>query len=151
MGGNTKLHIGNLKIDGFGIIDWVGGEVGKANILWIDSLSLLSGTTSLYMRNWYEHEDIFLVRKTGFNPADVSIISFEGYQTQKITYRDWDADFYQITPFGHLAMPEPSTYGALLGALGTGLYLLRHKRQKGRRTSECAVLFFVPRTISKLD
>jgi len=36
LGGNTKQRIANLHIEGRGTIDWRGGEVGQANILWID-------------------------------------------------------------------------------------------------------------------
>jgi len=133
MGGNTKLHIGNLHIQNRGTIDWVGGEASKANILWIDSLSFSGPDAILFMRNWYEYEDIFLVRKVyngvTFNDAVLPRIIFDGYQNYETTYRQWDKDYWQITPFAHSAVPEPSTWGALLGALGTGLYLLRRRRR----------------------
>ncbi|KXU36275.1 hypothetical protein AXK11_04620 [Cephaloticoccus primus] len=142
MGGNTKLHIGNLHIENRGTIDWVGGEASKANILWIDTLTFNRSNAILFMRNWYEYEDILLVRKVyngvTFNTALLGQIVFDGYQNYETTYRQWDKDYWQITPFAHSAVPEPATWGALLGTLGTGLYLLRRKRQKGRRTSECA-------------
>jgi len=134
MGGNTKLHIANLHIENRGTIDWVGGEASAANILWIDSLTFSGPDAQLFMRNWYEYEDILLVRKAGFNTGYLGQIVFDGYQNYETTYRQWDKDYWQITPFGHLALPEPSTYGALLGALGTGLYLLRRSRRRKAAT-----------------
>jgi len=140
MGGNTKLHLKNLHIENRGTIDWVGGEASKANILWIDTLTFSGPDAQLFMRNWYEYEDILLVRKTNFNEGYLPQIVFEGYQNYETTYRQWDKDYWQIIPFGHLAqIPEPATWGSLLGILGLGLYLIRRrKRQKGRRTNECA-------------
>jgi len=85
------------------------------------------------------YEDILLVRKANFDEGYLSQIFFDGYsQNYETTYHDWDKDYWQITPFNHLGtIPEPSTWGALLGTLGTGLYLLRRKRQKGRHTHAC--------------
>ncbi|WP_197456804.1 hypothetical protein, partial [Cephaloticoccus primus] len=58
MGGNTKQSLANLHIENRGTIDWVGGEVGRANILWIDTLTFSSPDAQLFIRNWYEYEDI---------------------------------------------------------------------------------------------
>ncbi|WP_156469202.1 PEP-CTERM sorting domain-containing protein, partial [Cephaloticoccus primus] len=63
-------------------------------------------------------------------------IVFEGYQNYETTWKPYDNNYIQITPFG--IVPEPTTYGAILGAVGIGLYLFRRKRKTGRRTSECA-------------
>jgi len=126
MGGNTKLVLANLHIEGRGTIDWVGGEVGRANILWIDTLTFSSPDAQLFIRNWYEYEDILLVRNH-FDRSWLSNIVFEGYQDYETTWKPYDNTYIQITPFG--AVPEPTTYGAILGALGAGLYLLRRGRR----------------------
>jgi len=126
MGGNTKLHLDVLSFEGNAIIDWYGGEVGKANILWVDLLLPTSGLEQLVMRNWYQYEDIFLVRKDGIMKGGVPII-FEGYEDFPVLAIDYDANYWQITPFH---APEPSTYGAILGAVGLGLWGWRRKRKR---------------------
>jgi len=128
LGGNTKQHIANLHIESRGTIDWVGGTASHANILWIDSLTFSGPDAQLFIRNWYQHEDILLVRRSGFSDADLPKIIFEGYQDYTTSWRHWDGDYYQIMPFNTLNIPEPATTGALLGALGTGLWLLRRRK-----------------------
>jgi len=125
MGGNTKLHLDWLAFEGNAIIDWYGGEVGKANILWIDFLLPLRGEEQLLMRNWYQYEDILLVRKDGIMKGGLPII-FEGYEDFPVLAIDYDANYFQITPFH---APEPSTYGAILGAFGLGLWGWRRRRR----------------------
>ncbi|WP_156469109.1 PEP-CTERM sorting domain-containing protein, partial [Cephaloticoccus primus] len=136
MGGNTKLSLSNLHIENRGTIDWVGGEVGRANILWIDMLTFSSSDAQLFIRNWYEYEDILLVKRANFNFATLPQIIFEGYQDYETTWKPYDNNYIQITPFG--AVPEPTTYGALLGAAGIGLYLLR-RRRRCRKSSRPAL------------
>jgi len=125
MGGNTKLHLSHLKVEGRGTIDWHGGEVGKANILWIDLITITGGGR-LYMRNWYQYEDILLLRKGP--KLNLSQIIFEGYEDFPVLAIDYDANYWQITPFH---APEPSTYGAILGALGLGVWGWRRRRKWG--------------------
>jgi len=62
-GAGSKQRLANLHIEGRGTIDWRGGEVGLANILWIDELTSGSTSDRLFIRNWYEYEDLFLVKK----------------------------------------------------------------------------------------
>jgi len=126
-GAGTKQRLANLRIEGRGTIDWRGGEVGLANILWIDSLSFSSTSDRLFIRNWYEYEDLFLVKREGFQSSLLNQIIFEGYQDYFPTWKDYDKDYYQIYPFG--IFPEPSTYGAILGVVGLGLVVWR-KRKK---------------------
>jgi len=136
MGGNTKQLLSELRIEGRGTIDWRGGEVGKANILWIDTLSFSSTNDRLFIRNWYEYEDLFLVKKVHnrveFNDLLLNQIVFEGYQDYFTTLKNYDADYYQIYAFGSRPAPEPSTYGAILGAVGLGLWGWRKRRQQNR-------------------
>jgi len=128
LGGNTKQHIATLHIENRGTIDWVGGEVGKANILWIENLTFSGPDAQLFIRNWYEYEDILLVRKVGFREGDLPKIIFEGYQDYTTTWKSYDGNYYQITPF---VTPEPQTYGAIVVLVGVGLVAWRKKGRKG--------------------
>jgi len=135
MGGNTKLQLKNLHIEGRGTIDWVGGEVGQANILWLDSITFSGPDAILFMRNWYEYEDFLLVRQWGLSNLDIDLqrIRFEGYENYTVIIRKYDAHYWQITPFGTFTpFPEPTTTGAILGAVGIGLWGWRCRRKTGK-------------------
>jgi len=136
-GVGTKQRLANLHIEGRGTIDWRGGEVGQANILWIDDLTFSSTSDRLFIRNWYEYEDLFLVKKVyngqAFDATKLNQIVFEGYQDYFPVLKDYNADYWQITPWG---APEPSTYGAILGAVGIGLWGWQKRRQR-KRSSGC--------------
>jgi len=132
-GEGTKLKLANLHIENRGTIDWRGGNVSYANILWIDELTFNDTNARLFMRNWYEYEDLFLVRRSTFNAALLNQIIFEGYnQNYNTTWKDYNADYIQITPFG--IVPEPSTYGAIFGALTLGLAAYRKRRKNEEPT-----------------
>jgi len=126
MGGNTKQYIGTLRIEDRGTIDWVGGEVGKANMLFVDQLEF-SPNGQLFMRNWYEFEDYLLVKKIGFNFGDLGKIIFDGLWDLPALAVHYDAQYFMITPYNS---PEPSTYGAILGAVGVGLWTWRKRKQR---------------------
>jgi len=127
MGGNTKQRLNRLTImeGGHTVIDFFGGEVGKANILWIDELEF-DQSSRLYIRNWYQYEDYLLVGKN-FNSKWAAQIIFEGYEDFPVLFIDYDANYWQITPFH---APEPSTYGAILGAVGLGLVTWKRRKRK---------------------
>jgi len=127
MGGNTKLHINEFIVNSRGTIDWYEGEVGKANILWIEELRFDTPGSQRFMRNWYQYEDILLVRKGGVSLRVGPQIIFEGYEDFPVLFIDYDANYWQITPFH---APEPSTYGAILGAVGLGLWGWRRRKRK---------------------
>jgi len=127
LGGNTKQRLGNLHIESRGTIDWVGGEVGRANMLWLDSLTFSGPDAILFMRNWYEYEDYLLVRANGFDLSYLQNIRFEGYEDFPVIWRNYDDQYYQITPFG---APEPTTTGAILGAMGIALVAWKRRKQK---------------------
>jgi len=128
LGGNTKQHLAKLEIIGRGTIDFAGGDAALANILWIDDL-VLGTNDRLFIRNWYQHEDYLLVKRvnggTPFNKAVLSRILFDGYEDYPVLAIDYDAQYFQITPFH---APEPATYGAILGAVGIGLWGWRRRK-----------------------
>jgi len=126
MGGNTKQYIGTLRIEDRGTIDWVGGEVGKANMLFVDKLEFIGTDAQLFMRNWYEYEDYLLVKKVGFNFSNLGKIVFDGLWDLPALAVHYDAQYYMITPYNS---PEPSTYGAILGGIGLGLWTWQRKRR----------------------
>jgi len=141
MGGNTKQHLKNLHIQDRGTIDWAGGEVSQANYLYLDTLTFSGPDAILFMRNWYEYEDYLLVRaneatgETGFDVSYLQNVRFEGYEDFPVIYRKYDKDYYQITPFGPNGashFPEPTTTGAILGAVGIGLVAWRRRRKTGK-------------------
>ncbi|KXU35287.1 hypothetical protein AXK11_06765 [Cephaloticoccus primus] len=123
MGGGTQLELAKLHIEKQGVIDWVGGYDKAANILWLDELTFSGPDAKLFMKNWREYEDILLVRKSSFDFARLNNISFEGYKGPT-KWREYDKDFIEITPF----IPEPATYGAILGALGVAVVAWRRRR-----------------------
>jgi len=146
-GAGTKQHLAELRIEGRGTIDFRGGDGGEANILWIEELIFSSTSDRLFIRNWYEYEDLLLVRRTyidGLEGSDraqlLRQIVFEGYQDYQTTLKDYDANYWQVYPFGRLVpFPEPSTYGAILGSVGIGLWGWRKRTQRlGLRPRRCA-------------
>jgi len=137
LSGNTKQTLGTLRVGGLGIIDFAGGEVGKANMLFVGGFQFDTDDSRLFIRNWYQYEDYLLVRKQDpfhgfFNPADLSRIIFDGYQDFPVLAVDYDDLYYMITPFN---APEPSTYGAILGAVGVGLLAWRKRRRRNAAPS----------------
>jgi len=134
LSGNTKQHLTKLTITDRGTIDWSGGEVATANFLWIDELEFNNADARLFMRNWYEYEDYFLISRTWLNSRSeaqraqlLSQIIFDGYQDFPVLAEGYDANYFMITPFN---APEPATYGAILGAVGIGLVAWRKRSRQ---------------------
>jgi len=100
-------------------------------MLWLDTLTFSGPDAILFMRNWYEYEDYLLVRTNGFDLSFLQNIRFEGYEDFPVVWRKYDDHYHQITPFGPMSSesPEPSTYGAILGAVGLGLVAWRRRRK----------------------
>jgi len=74
---------------------------------------------------WKDERDFLLVRKNSAHLSDaLGRMKFEGYNPADIHLRDFSNDYWQIS-----ALPEPSTYGAMLGAVGLGL-CCRSKRRR---------------------
>jgi len=130
--GTISEKISELKVDGAGVIDcWYGPDLGfpyHATYLYLDDLNISNGS-KLTIKNWALGHNHLLVRKDSANLYDtLTRIKFEGYKEWCAGLKDFDKDYWQLIP----GIPEPSTYGAVLGMVGLGL-LLRHRR--GRCTS----------------
>jgi len=131
----SELHI----IDR-GTIDFSGGKPDVPNRLFLDLLTFNNSGAQLFVRGWHEYEDFLLIKKTAYAVGQwshlLSQIFFDGYSLDyDLLVKDYNNDYYQITPWGDWAvsaMPEPSTYGAILGAAGLALVAWR-KRKKTRQ------------------
>jgi len=90
--------------------------------LYIDDIFVHDGG-KLIVQGWKSERDFLLVRKTSAHLADaLGRMQFEGYDRNNIHLRSYNSDYWQIS-----ALPEPTTYGALLGAAGLGLWAWRRR------------------------
>ncbi|WP_197456951.1 autotransporter-associated beta strand repeat-containing protein [Cephaloticoccus capnophilus] len=129
--GLRELHI----IDR-GTIDFANGNPGAPNRLFLDLLTFNNSSARLFVRGWHEYEDFLLIKRTAFAagqwPNLLSQIFFDGYSRDyELLLKDYDVNYYEITPWSSWAtsaLPEPSTYGALLAAAGIALVAWRKKR-----------------------
>jgi len=115
-----------LHIDGRGVLNFNGGEISRANYLFLNRLTFADAASRLFIRRWVEFEDYLLVRRSGNEgliPPILSQIIFDGYGPAR--WVPYDNDYWQITPF-----PEPSTYGAILGTIAIALWTWRKRRRK---------------------
>jgi len=97
--------------------------------LFLDDLIIKDGA-SLQMQGWKAGRDHLLVRKDSKHLEDaLKKLSIDGWAKNQIYLKDYDKDYWSIE-----AAPEPSTYGAILGAVGLGIVALR-KRRGGRGVS----------------
>jgi len=123
VGLTEKIH--TLQVDGQGVIDFAGGTLARPNVLETTQVLLPTADDTLFIRNWIEFSDYFLVsRAFAPNAAALARIWFEGWDPGA-KLRDYNTSHWEIVPF---AAPEPATYGALLGTLGIGAYLIRRRR-----------------------
>jgi len=134
-GGSTHQNAYSLHVEGRGTLDFVGGTPAEdfsgvgPNYLFLEEFTLADfETTMLFIRHWEDKRDFLLVRHDAVNIARIDAaflarINFEGYGEAQWIY--WSDEYWEITPF-----PEPTTYGALLAAVGLGLWAWQKRRQK---------------------
>jgi len=69
----------------------------------------------LLVKEWLDGRDRLLVRKDSAHVRDsLTRIEFENHDTRTVNLRDYDTDYWEI----YALVPEPSTYGAILGSIG---------------------------------
>ncbi|KXU35638.1 hypothetical protein AXK11_05835 [Cephaloticoccus primus] len=104
-------------------------SINDKRTLILDDLSINNGALLRIMR-WQEGRDHLLVRKDSKHLADaLKKITIDGWAKNQIYLKDYDKDYWSIE-----AAPEPTTYGALLGAMGLGVFVLRRRlASRGKR------------------
>jgi len=124
-GEERKKVIEIIVVNGSEVIDFAGGTRDNPNILETSMLFIPTDDDTLFIKNWEEYSDYFLVSRR-FTPSDevLSRIQFEGYERgAKVRY--YDETHWEIVPAS-----EATIYGAILSvfALGVGAW-----RKHGRR------------------
>jgi len=88
----------------------------------LDDLIIAPGASLRIMR-WQADRDHLLVRKDSEHLADaLKKLTIDGWGRNQIYLKEYDEAYWSIE-----AAPEPSTYGALLGATGLGLAAWRRR------------------------
>jgi len=127
-GGNITNTFKNLIVEGNGIIHFnhkEGNSTHSKYYIYIDDLIINEGG-HLEIHDWHDGQDFLLVRKNSQCLADaLKKMSFVGYDPNNIHLEDFDTEYWSIS-----ATPEPTIYGAILGAAGIGLWCW-HKRRRG--------------------
>jgi len=115
-----------LHIEGRGVLDFNGGEIGRADYLFLNRLTFADTASQLIIRRWVEYGDYLLARRSGNEsliPPILNQIWFDGYGPAR--WIPYDNDYWQIVP-----APEPATYGAILGGLGLGIFAWRKRKRR---------------------
>jgi len=127
-GSDIKNKFKKLIIEDNGIVHFNHSE-GKSErakyYIYFDDLITNQGG-HLKIQDWKEGRDFLLVRKSSANLNDsLTKMSFVGYDRNNIHLEDFDGEYWSVS-----ATPEPTTYGAILGAVGLGLCAWRRKYRK---------------------
>jgi len=119
-----------LAIENGGLIDFDHTIEGTRNYnynnyyITLDDL-IINNRGLLTIKGWKAERDFILVRKNSQHLADaLTKMDFEGYNSANIHLRNYNSDYWQIS-----ALPEPATYGALLGAASLGLWAWRRRKR----------------------
>jgi len=125
VGLTEKIH--TLEVEGQGVINFAGGTRSLANVLETTRVLLPTADDTLFIRNWIEYEDYFLVsRALAPDAAALARIWFEGW-AEGAKLRDYTTSHWEIVPLG---APEPAIYGAVLGAAGLSLFIWRKRKRE---------------------
>jgi len=117
-----------LKVEGQGRVLFSRKAADRyAKTLIVDDL-IVGWGNDLSVEGWNADLDLFLIRKTSWNARDaLKRIRFEGPNRQIVELRDYNKNYWKL-----YAWPEPSTYGAIFGAVGLGLVVFRNRRNGAR-------------------
>jgi len=117
-----------LSVDGHGRVLFSrsnGSRERKTLIL--DDL-VVDSFSRLTVHGWDPDLDLFLVAKSSEHARDaLNRIRFEGPNRQIVELREYNKYYWRL-----YASPEPSTYGAIFGAVGVGLTVFRNRRNGAR-------------------
>jgi len=90
----------------------------------VDELQVEEGGL-LRIFNWKSTLTKLFVRKDSkYLEESLSRLAFEGYTPNSAGKRDYDNHYWEI----YAKLPEPATYGTILGAAGLGVVALRKRK-----------------------
>jgi len=120
---SEKIH--TLSVDGHGRVLFSRDNSSRERkTLMLDDL-VVDNLSRLTVHGWNPDLDLFLIAKSSSHVRDaLKRIKFEGPNRQIVELRDYNKDYWKL-----YASPEPSTYGAILGAVGLGLAVWRRRRR----------------------
>jgi len=104
-------------------------SINDKRTLILDDLMISKGALLRIIR-WQEGRDHLLVRKDSKHLADaMKKITIDGWAKNQVYLKDYDKDYWSIE-----AAPEPAICGAILGAMGLGVFVLRRRlASRGKR------------------
>jgi len=127
-GKDIKTTFKNLTIEDKGDLSFnheEGESIRSKYYMFLDDLIIKQGG-HLAVHGWEAGRDFLLVKKTSAHLADsLTKMLFAGYDPANIHLRDFNSDYWEVS-----ALPEPTTYGALLAAAGLGLWTWRKRRNR---------------------
>jgi len=125
--GGFHEYFDTLGIEGYSVMSFYGGTLANPDKLLIRNLLIDATKGQLLIKNWIEYADFFLVSRL-YAPSSATLakITFEGW-APGAELRDYDATYLEIIPYG---APEPVLTGALLGAVGLGLWQWKKRKQR---------------------
>jgi len=116
--------IHELVVEGYGVVDFGKRLKYASRYFYIDDL-IIKNDSKLIVTGWDDSRDRFLVRRNSKHVLDsLKRMGFVGYDSSRIKLVSFNKDYWEISP-----LPEPSTYGAILGAVGLGFFAWRKKRR----------------------
>jgi len=114
---NIKEVFNELKVNGNAVVSFSLDRNEKPHGLReiiLDDLHVTEGS-HLLVQEWQDGRDRLLVRKDSTHVRDsLGRIEFENHDTRTVNLRDYDKDYWEL----YALVPEPTTYGAIFGAVG---------------------------------
>jgi len=125
---DTEEKIRDLFVDGSGKLSFHASGAG----LILDDLTITVGS-ELIISDWNLGANQILVRKDSQHLQDaLGRLKFNGKGKPYGGVLDYNRDYWEIIPSWEVPkLPEPATYGAILGAVGLGLSVWRRRNRGG--------------------